>query len=310
MALPFLRAAESRYEITIVCHPPVANLLRQATNNIQILEAPSSWLALAKMARDLRLTTTDAAACVWADARAHLLMLLSGAGVRAGFPMTRGNYYGANIPWRKRRLLFGKFLTTTTARLANSPLLTHPLHRKTSSQSHLDDWTQLTQSLGFEPDLTLPWITHREHHLLGPITEFLNKQTGRPVVVVHPGGRLTTKRWPYFQALLQTLAAGSDPAVLIVQPPGEEAPHPCSERQILTPTTDIPSLMALFHIVDAAICNDSFASHLAAAMGKPVVTIFGPAIRIGSHLFKTPKMSSPPMRVPSGPALTAVSCHP
>ena len=48
---------------------------------------------------------------------------------------------------------------------------------------------------------------------------------------------------------------------------------PDPARRIHTP--DLASLAAALHGADAVLCHDSLPAHLAAALGKPVVTIFG-----------------------------------
>lgn len=274
MALPFLRGAGKNRRVSVVCRAPVAEFLRAAIRDVEILAAADSWFALAMQARALRLGKSDAAACVWADARAQVLMALSGAGTRAGFPMTPRNYYAAELPWRRRRLLFGKFLTATAAVFSGGPVLTHPLDRASPNQHHTQDWEQLAQALGFAPDCSFPWLS-----TCAPppadAADFLNTQAGRKILLLHPGGRLPTKRWPFFPELLARLAQRDDLSVIIIQPPGETAPKPAGPRQRLITAADWPALFSLFQAADAVVCNDSFASHLAAALGKPVVAVFG-----------------------------------
>ena len=275
MALPFLRAASSLYETSVVCRPPVAALLREITRGIGIQEISESWGTRATMARKLGLSTEDATACVWADSRAQGLMRLSGAGRRVGFPMTRENYYAPDLPWRNRRLRAGQFLSATAHLLSGGPLLTDPLQRRSPSQSHLESWTQLAAALGFVPNFDLPWISSRSPSLPGGVEAFLRSQGDGPVLLIHPGGRLPTKRWPYFQALLERLASGAPVATVIVQPPGEEALRSCGDHQLVVTTPDLGPLLALFQASHTVLCNDSLPSHLAAALGKRVVTIFG-----------------------------------
>ena len=205
MALPFLRAARDRYRTSVVCRPPVAALLRAAIQDIEILETTDSWGAVARQARSLGLGKSDAAACVWADARAHLLMAWSGAGIRAGFPMTPANYYAPEIPWRRRRLWAGKLLTTAAERARGESLLTNPIDRTRRSQHHMEDWRQLAMALGFEPDYRIPWLTV-DASAPADVSHFVAVHGGLKILLLHPGGRLPTKRWPYFPEFLARLA--------------------------------------------------------------------------------------------------------
>lgn len=273
MALPFLRAARDRYRTSVVCRPSVAALLRAAIPDIEILEEADSWGAAGRLARSLRLGKSDSAACVWADARAHLLMAWSGAGIRAGFPMTPANYYAPEIPWRRRRLWAGSLLAAVAERVRREPLLTNPIDRACGSQHHMEDWRQLAMALGFVPDDSAPWLA-LDAAPPAEVANFVAAQEGRKILLLHPGGRLPTKRWPYFSDLLARLARQDIP-VLILHPPGEAVPDPCGPLQKVIRVPDWPGIFATFQAVDAVVCNDSLASHLAAAVGKPVVAVFG-----------------------------------
>ena len=57
--------------------------------------------------RKLRAIRADVAASVWADARVHWLLRLSGARERVGFPMTANNFYASQLPWRKKQIKIG-----------------------------------------------------------------------------------------------------------------------------------------------------------------------------------------------------------
>lgn len=272
MAIPFLRGAESRYQVTVICREPVARLLRNCGLTCEIVAASSGWSGLVRQARALALGPADVAACVWADTRAHILIALSGAEIRAGFPMTEGNYYAPNIPWRRRRLIIGKALATV-ANFARQ-LLTLPISRNSSSQHHMQDWEQLAEGLGFAPQYEAPWINHTS--ALDPdIASFLNSQQGRKIVLLHPGGRLPDKRWPSFNELARRLGDAADIATVIIRPPGEPSPPPIGPNQIACDTRGWPQLLSVLQRADAVVCNDSASAHLAAALGRPVVSIFG-----------------------------------
>ena len=61
--------------------------------------------------------------------------------------------------------------------------------------------------------------------------------------------------------LIEILAAGAEPVT------------PDGVTKIQTP--DLSSLAAALNRADAVLCHDSLPAHLAAALGKPVITIFG-----------------------------------
>jgi ADP-heptose:LPS heptosyltransferase len=271
MALPFLRGALEKYRVTVVCRPFVAELLRVITRDMEILPAAPSWRQVSRQVRALNLGTRDAITCVWADTRAHLAMAAGGAGTRVGFPMTAHNYYASEVPWRRRRLMAGKILAIVGGLFR--PLLTHPLTRESVDQHHMKDWAQLAHCLGFEPRESPPWFAAPAAP--EAVTAFTAAQQGRKIVVVHPGGRLPAKRWPYFPELLQNLARRDDVAVVVVRPPGESVPDPVGSRQVLFEAQGWTDFLGVLNLADAVISNDSAAAHLAAALGRPVVSIFG-----------------------------------
>ena len=158
-----------------------------------------------------------------------------------------------------------------------SPLLTDPLDRLESGETRGESWAQMAEVLGFVPDLSIPWVP------LPPIPagldQFLtdSRADGRKILALHPGGRLPGKRWSItrFQELLRGYLSGNGIAVAIVKPPGEECPEPCSPWQRVFEPGSLRSLASLFAQADGVLCNDSLASHLAAAVGVQVATIFG-----------------------------------
>lgn len=272
MALPFLRAASRVRECIVFCRPGVAGFLRAAAPGCRIVEC-AGWRDVFRRLPELG--ARDEAVCAWPDTRAHLAMKWSGAGTRAGFRVIARNFYGAARPWRKRRLLAGA-LATRVLSLAG-PLLTHPLDRAAEGQTHCANWSQMAEVIGCAPDFSFPWLPVPEAPL--EFRDFVrsSREAGMRVVALHAGGRLPGKRWPleHFQSLLGYWLPRRNVAVVIVKPPGEECPHPLVPSQRVFETPDPYSLAALLANVDGVLCNDSFASHLAAAVGVPVVTVFG-----------------------------------
>lgn len=109
-----------------------------------------------------------------------------------------------------------------------------------------------------------------------------------PYAVLLPGTNWETKRWPAarFGALVRPIkelfglesvvAGGADAAAMIPEIP----------RAInLTGQTDLRQLVALIEGASLVIGNDSGPMHIAAALGKPLVTVFGPTnpTRTGPH---------------------------
>lgn len=100
LALPFLRAATAHYRITLVAPPHAAPLLNRFAPAVELLPFSAPWTAftgkyrlhrwpwrsLAQLRRALRELRFDLAVSARPDPRDHLLLALSGAPRRIGFP--------------------------------------------------------------------------------------------------------------------------------------------------------------------------------------------------------------------------------
>jgi len=106
---------------------------------------------------------------------------------------------------------------------------------------------------------------------------------GGPLVGLVPGSNAPARRWPAerFSALARALLARGCRVVLVGAPPEAEltakvaaaAPGARDEGA----KTDLPSLAALLSLCDVVVTNDTGPMHLAAAVGAPTVTLWGPS---------------------------------
>lgn len=270
LAVPFVRAAEKRYDVTMVCRPEVAEFWRLVAPGVRTIAPAGGWAQLRRalpcLGRD------DAAVCAWPDPRAQWLLRATGAGTRVGFSLRGANFYGVERPWRRVQLYGGQVVGLLLGRL-----LTHSLDRRDAAQPQRENWTQIARVLGVEPDFDRPWWRAAEP--VGSVREFIDsaREEGRPVWMVHAGGRLPTKRWPVerFQQLLNGYFSSRSVAVLIVQVPGEAAPEPRGDWQMACVPEGLGDFFAAVAAVDGILCNDSFCAHVGAALGRTVVTLFG-----------------------------------
>ena len=112
---------------------------------------------------------------------------------------------------------------------------------------------------------------------------------GRPIdrfTAVVPGARWDTKRWPMSRlaAVIDRLhAQGGAPCVLLGAPDDRtEAEqiiaHARTKTRIvnLVGRTSLRQLAATLALADLVLCHDSGPMHIAAALNKPIVAIFGP----------------------------------
>lgn len=113
-----------------------------------------------------------------------------------------------------------------------------------------------------------------------------------PVVGVHVSAREKDRRWPNnnFVDLIRTLIEKDAARIVLSWAPGsrdnprfpgddEDARQiaaACAGAQLLAaPTASLADLIASLAVCDQVICSDGGPVHLAAALGKPVVSLFG-----------------------------------
>lgn len=280
LSLPFVRGAQKDHDVHVLCRPAARAVyeLLETPPTIHTWEPPwadgnpcSARKAIAaarNQGRALRQLDFKTAVCVWADARAEILMESAHARQRAGFPMTRGNYYAADLPWRRRRRILGR-LTELAQRVANprNPLLTIELHRESPDQQHLRCWEQIGEALGIACDYSVPWISARLAQA--------SRTSGRLLLAYHAHARLPGKQWPVerWKELLASQLVRDHFDLLEIVPPGCKPVGPDPARRTAAP--DIATLARTIASADAVLCHDSLPGHLAAALGKPVVSIFG-----------------------------------
>lgn len=134
-------------------------------------------------------------------------------------------------------------------------------------------------------------ITDRSIHFpLSPESEefasrFLGNRLsrGKMLVALNPSGGWYTKRWrlEQYAALGDRIAQEFDAEVLLIWGPGEykdaEALKSMMHHEaLMPPATDLKELGALLRKCSLLVTNDSGPMHIAAAVGTPVVAIFGP----------------------------------
>ena len=132
------------------------------------------------------------------------------------------------------------------------------------------------------PKLTVPQAEQRRmRHLLAE----WEIRADSLLVVIHPGASNgSAKRWlpEYWGQLASRLHRELGAAVVISGTPGEaavvgEVVRACGFKPvILAGQTTIPQMGALLKRADLLLSSDSGPAHMAAALGTPQVTIFGP----------------------------------
>ena len=287
IGLPFVRGAQEHFEVHVLCRPATASLYRLLSQPPVIHGWDPPWAEEASCGpwksieaamaegRVLHPQGFASAVCVWADARAAVLMASTGSEQHIGFPMNSVNYYGANILWRRKNLRVGRLLEFfwRIAHLGRA-LLTTRLQRVDPDQPHLRCWEQIAETLGVACDYSTPWVSTPEP--IRDVADFVlaARSAGKNVLVVHTNARLPSKQWPreMWRGLLRSPDVFPRFALLELLPPKTD---PLDSEIHSVTTQSIADLAGALSAADAVLCHDSFPAHLAAALGKPVMTIFG-----------------------------------
>jgi lipopolysaccharide heptosyltransferase I len=108
-------------------------------------------------------------------------------------------------------------------------------------------------------------------------------EAGRPFAVINPGGGWPNKRWPpeRFGAVAASLRERHGLSSLVLWGPGDRtladevvaAAHGIAR---LAPPTSLPDVLALLRHASLVVSGDTGPLHLAAAVGTPVVGVYGP----------------------------------
>jgi len=129
------------------------------------------------------------------------------------------------------------------------------------------------------PRFLLKW----QHHFKEEAQRRLAAKIGnKPIIVIHPGSGSPAKNWPAekFALLAEKIKSGTnfEPLVLV----GEADAKPAAVMRSLLPgfhffeNLSLRDAASLLSISAGFIGNDSGITHLAAALGVPVVALFGP----------------------------------
>lgn len=165
---------------------------------------------------------------------------------------------------------------------------------------------ELLQPLGIDTDNVLPAI-YPAPEIIRTLGAALRVPTGTsgPLIAVHISARKPSQRWPTirFATLIQALRSRHDARFVILWSPGRagDKRHPGDDQKaselkallmdmpaVFLPTPSLAELVAALALCDSVICSDGGAMHIAAALRKPIVCLFGNSNAQRWHPFGTP----------------------
>jgi heptosyltransferase I len=272
-------------------HPALSNVVLFARRDFS--KRGRRWrafLSFVDLLKQIRRAKYELVIDMHGQVRSAFFTLISGARVRIGFdrPIKRGVTISAehdlkNIPnhgWRGARE--GSWIAYTH----RIPIPTLDVHA-------IDRYLWVAPLLGLDdnpPDLTIhlsPQASERVNRLL----EEHGVPASKPLVVLVPGTIWETKHWTiegfagvarqFLQDGFAVALAGTRRDQQRCRQIAAAAPGTCDLSGKTTPA----DLAALIRRAEVAVTNDSGSMHVAASLGKPAVSVFGPTnpVHIGPY---------------------------
>jgi lipopolysaccharide heptosyltransferase I len=235
---------------------------------------------LAMLSR-LRAARYDLVIDMQGQMRSGFVSAVTGAPVRIGFDRPRKDIWKAEgralPPGTMERAWKG-------AREGSWLAYTHRVRLPTLAMHAIDRYLLVGDLLGFEretPDFSIRIRPDAERSVEALLRDHIGA-TAKPPIVIAPAALWETKRWQPegFAAVARRFLAQGYPVILAGA--ANEAEE-CRRIAALAPgavvlagLTSLAELAALIQRSAIAVTNDSGPAHLATALGRPVVTIFGP----------------------------------
>ena len=265
-ALAGLRGAFPGARIALLAKPPVTELFRHHPDidEVIVYERPGRHEGVSgrlRLGGELRRRRFDAALLLQNAFDAALLAFLARIPERAGYP-TDG-----------RRLLLS---------------LPVPLTNDILKRHEVEYYLCLLDGLGVprpEPPVLKLLVTDEERAGIASRLASLGVEPGAPIVAINPGATYgSAKRWypDRFAAVADALSEEWGAEVVVVAST-VEAPlageiEAAARRGVvnLAGKTTVREMMALLSLSSFLVTNDSGPMHIGAALGVPLVAIFGP----------------------------------
>jgi len=155
---------------------------------------------------------------------------------------------------------------------------------RASFHTHAVDWyLALLLRLGIPVHQDFTWLPQRPEVATGVKAKW--KTGGARWIALQPGARWANKRWPVenFAEVARQMGAEFDDVRFVVlggkddNPLGEILSRALPERCLdLTGQTSLPEMVEWLRLSELLITNDTGPMHVAAALHKPVIAMFGP----------------------------------
>lgn len=272
MTLPALRELRRllpKAHITVVARPSTAGLLTDVDFIDELmLDESGGWLAIGAQVKKWKQGNFDLAVLFPNSFQTALIPFLARVPLRVGYEAERRGFLVTDrMPqpeWRSSRheTFYYLNIVAEVDRLINGG----------------------SQIMERVPDTSIRVSTERLDAASDALRQ-MGIRDGHPIVALCPGSiNSRAKRWPAerYAALGDRLIAEVDADVLLIgSPPEREVSDAVAARMrrppiIATGTTDLSGAVAMLSLVDLLITNDTGPAHIASALGRPTLVIFGP----------------------------------
>lgn len=250
IASPFLQKACEQFDVTVLARPFARDLQARFWPAIKVIPFNAPWTAFSRKYRLLSWPWRGMAGLLKQLRQTRFDVAVSGR-------WDPRDHLLLNLVGAKRRLGF--------PRMGSRAFLTHPLKLPDAADHRYEYWRIIARGLGLD-------LPPHDTVQLSP------NQTGR-LVLVHTGAGQPVRIWPLerYQKLAAHLRAQDYLVRVLCNPEQREWWLRAGEPAVATPAT-ITDLLGLMGGAGAFIGNDSGPGHLAAFLGIPTFTLFGPQV--------------------------------
>jgi heptosyltransferase-1 len=291
--IPLLNALRRRYpsaQIDWLVTPAIAELLRHNPAISNVIEfaredwsrpwTPTPYVNYARLASKLRANTYDLVLDVHGQFRTAVFVLATGAPVRIGFDRPRAGVWDASprhFPKEARKHAW------QGAREGSWLAYTHHIPIPTLDIHAVDRYLGVGPMLGLEagaPDFSFPIPPAASDSVDALLRD--RALVGAPLLLMAPGTIWETKHWGtdkfaevarhFLRRGFAVALMGSRRERLLCEDVARLAPGAVD----IAGETTLTELAALIRRSTISVTNDSGPMHFAVALGRPVVSIFGP----------------------------------
>jgi ADP-heptose:LPS heptosyltransferase len=249
IATPFLKCASEKFSVTLLAKPYAEDLRTRFWPQVTVIPFVAPWTAFRHKYRLL----------TWPWRELFKLRKLR----RQEFE------FGVSARWdpRDHFLLYasGAQKRLGFPRIGSNVLLTDALSPLDPNGHRYESWKAMAQALGF--------------NLMDPSQDTFAKPQLKGPIIVHTGASQPVRVWPLprYLYLVQNLRAQNYSLRVVCDSDQENFWRAAGERELEIPR-NVADLLRITAQASAVIGNDSGPCHLAAILGIPTFTLFGPQL--------------------------------